>query len=251
MVARTLGTVGNGPSVAVNDRGFELEVCVDRVEDALLAIDAGATRIELNSALALDGLTPSLGSCRWLRQQTQLPIIAMLRPHAAGFYYTESEKVCLLEDCQALLDVGMDGIAFGAADLHGNLDWEILERVAAVCGEAEVVLHRVFDELEDPTATLVRLEGMGFQRILTSGGALTALEGLEALLALQNKTAIEILPGSGIHCGNAREICLRMSPCEHWRPQLHGSFRVGENRPIPQQIANTQAILQEFAHACD
>ena len=43
-------------------RRILLEVCVASAEDAAAASDAGADRLELNAALALGGLTPSLGS---------------------------------------------------------------------------------------------------------------------------------------------------------------------------------------------
>ena len=40
----------------------EVEICVGSYADAKAAIDAGARCIELNSAMYLGGLTPSLGS---------------------------------------------------------------------------------------------------------------------------------------------------------------------------------------------
>ncbi|MFN9236703.1 MAG: copper homeostasis protein CutC, partial [Planctomyces sp.] len=36
-----------------------LELCVGGIDDVLLAAEAGVARIELNSAIALGGLTPS------------------------------------------------------------------------------------------------------------------------------------------------------------------------------------------------
>ena len=39
-----------------------IEVCCGSFEDAMMASECGIKRVELNSALSLGGLTPSLGS---------------------------------------------------------------------------------------------------------------------------------------------------------------------------------------------
>src|SRR5436190_1361880 len=45
-----------------------IEVCVESLADAQAAAEGGADRLELNSALALDGVTPSLGLLREVRR---------------------------------------------------------------------------------------------------------------------------------------------------------------------------------------
>src|SRR5206468_1555249 len=53
---------------------FLLEVAVASVEDARAAETGGADRVELSAALALGGLTPSLGALLEVRQATRLPL---------------------------------------------------------------------------------------------------------------------------------------------------------------------------------
>ena len=68
-----------------------IEVCCGSYEDALASYKGGAKRIELNSALYLGGLTPTLASLILVKKHTDLKVITMVRPRGAGFCYTEAE----------------------------------------------------------------------------------------------------------------------------------------------------------------
>ena len=75
-----------------------VEICCGSYSDALAAWKAGATRIELNSALSLGGLTPSLATLKMTKQNTGLKVITMIRPRGAGFCYDE-EDCCSCSGC--------------------------------------------------------------------------------------------------------------------------------------------------------
>ena len=49
----------------------KLEVCCGSYEDAMNAYHGGAKRIELNSALALGGLTPTIASLELIKNNTE------------------------------------------------------------------------------------------------------------------------------------------------------------------------------------
>ncbi|MEO8269633.1 MAG: copper homeostasis protein CutC [Aureliella sp.] len=204
-----------------------MEVCLENPLDAMPAQTAGATRIELNSALKLDGLTPTLAACRWLKNNCSLPLIAMLRPRE-GFYLAPQEQEILLDDARLLLDAGVDGLAYGALDRQGELNSEYMRQVVELCAEREVVCHRAFDRLADQKRGLEQLIDCGVRRVLTSGGAASAEQGLSRLAELQcwSRGRIEVLPGGGVYAGNARRIA-QVSGCR----QLHGTFR-GNPREI-------------------
>jgi copper homeostasis protein len=228
---------------------FELEVCVDQVAHALAAEAAGATRIEINTALELDGLTPAAASCAWLKAHCGLPIVAMLRPHARDFVYSAAEELSLLRDCQSLLEAGVDGIVFGSLDANQKIALPILRKVMAVCAGREVIFHRAFDQMADQFAALEQLIECGVRRVLTSGGAQTAEAGIDQLQKLMELAAgqIEILPGAGINSSNAHRIATRVG-CH----QLHGSFRRrgGEHAgPDGEEIRRTRAILEALTAA--
>lgn len=199
-----------------------IEICIASVEDAIAAESGGADRLELNCALALGGLTPSLGLFSEVRRAVSLPIIAMVRPRQGGFSYTSTEFDVMRRDAEMLLDAGADGLAFGILTADGELDVERNQQMRELCGKRDAVFHRAFDWTRDPFVSLNRLIELNFTRVMTSGQAATALEGvpLIAELVQKSKGEIGILPAAGISPMNAADILSRTG-CD----QLHASLR--------------------------
>src|ERR1700761_6154227 len=110
------------PSHPHDSRAIKLEICAASAEDCVKAERGGADRIELNSALALGGLTPSLGTWREACASCRLPIIVMIRPRAAGFCYSRSEFSVMLRDAEIALSENALGIAFGVLTAKGDVD---------------------------------------------------------------------------------------------------------------------------------
>ena len=81
-----------------------LEVCCGSAGDVWTAARDGAGRVELNAALFLGGLTPSIGAME-LARRAAVPIMAMVRPREGGFCYTQAEFETMLADARALLAV--------------------------------------------------------------------------------------------------------------------------------------------------
>ena len=78
-----------------------IEVCVESADDAAAAAAGGADRVELNAALALDGLTPSPGLLREARRAApKTQFIATCRPRGGDFCYTRREFRALLVDVE-------------------------------------------------------------------------------------------------------------------------------------------------------
>ena len=112
-----------------------LEVAIASVADAVTAQAGGADRVELNSALALGGLSPSLGLVVEVHQATTLPLIVMARPRSAGFCYTEEEFRVMLRDVDLLLAHGADGIAFGVLSAMGEIDRQRCKQIVRRIGD--------------------------------------------------------------------------------------------------------------------
>jgi copper homeostasis protein len=212
------------------------EVCCGSYEDAAIAEAAGADRVELNTALFLGGLTPSLGLLRLCKRRLGIKIIAMVRPRASGFLYNDDEYAVMEEDVRLLLENGADGIAFGFLLENRSVDLKRTERFVQLIGEKEAVFHRAFDMTEDPFKAMDDLISLGVRRILTSGQEVAAPEGKALIKALIARAdgRIEILPGAGI-----RKTNVRLFITETGATQVHFSA----NRPrLERSISETAKI---------
>ena len=181
-----------------------LEVCCGSSDDAKIAWKAGADRVELNSALFLGGLTPSIGSMITARRAVPLPIMAMVRPRAGGFNYTFMEYQTALVDGERLLASGADGLVFGFLHADGTVDAERTGEFVALAGDRTTVFHRAFDVTPDWKKALETLIHLGVKRVLTSGQAPSAFYAMDTLAEMIRFAgdAIEILPGGGINRRN-------------------------------------------------
>ncbi len=198
-----------------------LEVAGASVTDCLTAQECGADRVELNSALQLGGLTPSLGLLVEVKRRVRLPVIAMVRPRAGGFCYREAELQTMLRDAELLLEHDADGLAFGFLKEDGRIDEALCRRFLNQVRPAATVFHRAFDLTPDPVAALETLIDLGIDRVMTSGGEASADAGVERIAALHEQAGrrIEILPAAGINPTTFARV-LAHTGCE----QLHASL---------------------------
>ncbi|WP_244493473.1 copper homeostasis protein CutC [Aureimonas sp. N4] len=177
-----------------------LEICVDDAAGLDAAVRGGADRIELCSALALGGLTPSVGFMQ-MAGALALPVYAMIRPRAGDFCFSSAEADLMERDIAAAREAGLAGVVLGAGLPDGRLDIRLLERLLRAAEGLGTTLHRAFDLAgPDFDAALDQAIGLGFERVLTSGGARTAPDGLPVLACLMERAEgrITIMPGSGI-----------------------------------------------------
>lgn len=181
-----------------------LEVCVDSAEGLAQAIAGGADRIELCAALALGGLTPAAGLVG-LAAGCGVPVVAMIRPRAGDFVWSAAEVGMMEAEIAAMRAAGLQGVVLGASHPDGWLDLAVLRRLVAAADRMELVLHRAIDLTPDMGAALEEAIALGFHRILTSGGEVTAEKGATRIAALVAQAAgrITVMPGSGVNPENA------------------------------------------------
>lgn len=187
-----------------------VEVCCGSLYDALEAYDGGAQRIELNTALALGGLSPSLSALLAVKELTELEVIAMVRTRGAGFCYSDFEFDFMLKEAKSFLDNGADGIAFGSLNANLGINIEHTKKMVDLVHSYKkpAVFHRAIDVCEDIDESLLALIDLSVDRVLTSGQQSTAIKGSPLIKYLQDEYGdkIEILAGSGINETNAKEL---------------------------------------------
>lgn len=177
-----------------------VEICTDSVESATVAEAAGAGRIELCSALAEGGVTPSAGLIEAVRRNTGIRIHVLIRPRSGDFLYNDSEFSVMRRDIDVAGECGADGIVTGILRSDGTVDVERTALLAEYAAPMSLTFHRAFDLCRDPKKGLEDIITTGAKRILTSGQARSAIEGAPLIKSLISGAAgrIIIMPGGGI-----------------------------------------------------
>ncbi|MBP3705488.1 MAG: copper homeostasis protein CutC [Clostridia bacterium] len=184
------------------------EVCCGCTEDAVQAEKGGADRIELNSALFLGGLTPSIGTVEEVKSLIRIPVMCMVRPREGGFCYTEYDYKTMCRDAVAMIRAGADGIVFGFLHEDGTVDKartaDFLRVLRREKPDIVTVFHRAIDVTPDVFEALDVLIELGVDRVLTSGQRASAVKGAETIRRMVEHAAgrIDILPGGGINDQN-------------------------------------------------
>jgi len=183
-----------------------LEVCAPSFESALAAQKAGANRIELCCELGMGGLTPSHGLLQKVVSELQIPVHVLIRPRSGNFTYSYFEWETMLNDIDFCRELGVAGIVCGTLNEFQELDVKRTQILVSKCRDMDFTFHRAFDWVKEPLETLDTLISLGATRILTSGQATIASEGLSLLKKLKDHAAerIEIMPGGGINHHNAK-----------------------------------------------
>jgi len=185
-----------------------IEACVESLPAALAAEAGGAGRVELCSSLEVGGLTPPeslIGECV---ARLALPVFVLVRPRAGSFALGAEELAGLLTQVRRAAGLGAAGIVAGAITTERMVDRRAVEAIVSAAGPLPVTFHRAFDELPDQALALDTLIELGVTRVLTSGGAPTALEGAGRIseLVRQANGRIGILPGGSVRAVNARAL---------------------------------------------
>jgi copper homeostasis protein len=184
-----------------------LEVCIDSGPGLRAAVDGGAGRLEVCSRLDLQGLTPSAEILE-ASVASRIPCVAMIRPRAGHAVYEPAEIERMIEAIARARSLGASGFALGALDKRGDVDRAALRALLDAANPLPVTFHRAFDEASDRKAALEALIEVGVKRVLTSGGARTAVEGSSVIRELvgQARGRITIIAAGGVRAHNAAEI---------------------------------------------
>lgn len=180
-----------------------VEIAVQSAEGVRIAMDAGATRVELTQGLRLGGLTPSAGLIEdavMLSAARAAFVHALIRPRGGGFVYDADEVETMVRDIRAAARLGANGVVVGALTEDGRLDLDTLHRFIDAAEGLDVTVHRAVDASADPVAAVGQLAGLPVRRVLTSGGAPRCADGLDTLAVMVREAGerLEVMAGGGV-----------------------------------------------------
>ena len=200
---------------------IKLEVCCADLQSVKAAIEGGAHRIELCRSLEVDGLTPSKEMME-AAISLGIPVQVLIRPREGDFVYYEEEVQSMIRDIRLAKQLGANGVVIGALRQDGTIDEETIRRLVNEAKGLSITFHRAFDVCSQPLEALEKIISLGCNRLLTSGQASSAEQGIPLLKQLVEQSAgrIIIMPGAGVNKDNARRIL-----SETGAHEIHGSLR--------------------------
>ncbi|KZL03713.1 MULTISPECIES: copper homeostasis protein CutC [unclassified Pseudovibrio] len=239
---------------------MKLEVCVDTIAGLNAAVAGGADRIELCSCLAMGGLTPSVGLME-LAAKAPIPVYAMIRPRGGNFIFSPQEVDQMKREIDAARNTNLAGVVLGANQHNTALDTNLLNTLMDHADGLGVTLHRVIDLAPDLIEATHAAVELGFERILSSGGAYKAIDGIENLTAMHKAATgrLSVMPGSGVNTQTAPDILQAAefteihAGCGKTYPQdqrlLEFGFEsAGEKRTDEELVRSLKTILQQNAY---
>ncbi len=208
---------------------IRIEVCANSVFSAVEAEKGGAFRVELCENIPEGGCTPSAGAIVTARKKLSIKLHVIIRPRGGDFLYSDEEFEIMKQDILFCKDAGVDGVVFGILDKYGNVDVQRNIELIEFARPMSTTFHRAFDVASDPVKALEDIINIGFETILTSGGAVKAPEGVEIIRQMVEKAQgrIDIMPGSGINKSNIMKMA-----------EMTGAktFHLSARRPYPSQM---------------
>ena len=185
-----------------------IEVCVDSVASAIAAERGGAGRVEVCSGLIEGGVTPGTGLVEAVRNRSSIAVHVMIRPRGGDFCYDADEFEIMRREIDAAKRMGVDGVVFGILRADGSVDLARTRELVELARPLNVTFHRAFDMTADLFRALEDVCAAGADRILTSGGEQTCVQGSQTIARLVESAGdrIVVMPGSGIKPGNVRSV---------------------------------------------
>ncbi len=147
-----------------------LEICCTSLEDAEIAFDNGADRIELCENLEVGGVTPNLKLLESVINNIDLPIFVLVRPRGGHFFYDDRELDLMISSIIDMKKLGAKGIVSGALTVDKNIEVEATSRLVEVSEELDFTFHRAIDECANAESSINHLRALEVDRILSSAG---------------------------------------------------------------------------------
>lgn len=203
--------------------------------------------MELCSDLAEGGITPSAGLIDAVRSAVKIPVFVMMRPRGGDFYYSADEFAVMKRDVAIAWSSGADGVVMGLLSPDGKIDVERTRELIGRSRPMQVTFHRAIDVSQNLEESLEQVIETGADRVLTSGGEETAIEGAAVLarMVANSKQRITVMVCGGIRTANLREVAQATGATA-----FHASLRRKTVSPVthqPNRPAMSVSGIDEYA----
>lgn len=247
---------------------ISVEIAIEDLAGLEVAAHAGADRVELCVDLDRGGLTPPpelIEQCT--RHASALVAARDAKPHfdvhvlirsRAGegpflgrpeeFVYGVDEVELMAHQAQQAVAAGAAGVVIGALTPAGEIDVPAVESIRdSALGAATTALrgvhltfHRALDAQggrEQRVESMRALLGLGFHRVLSSGGAARAVEGADDLAAMVDAAEgfLDLCAGGGVRPADLPDLVRRSGVAD-----VHLSARRRPDAPVEADAPETR-----------
>ena len=145
-----------------------VEICANSFRSAHNAQEAGASRIELCSELAVGGITPSYGLINHVLNNLSIQTHVLIRPRSGDFCYSNDDFEIMKQDIEQCKSLGAQGVVSGILNPDMSIDVNRTMALLNLARPMRFTFHRAFDSVPNSIKALKQLEEIGVSRILTS-----------------------------------------------------------------------------------
>lgn len=211
------------------------EICAFTPEAAIMALEAGAHRIELCDAPEQDGISPPESWFQIIPPQHHAKLAVMVRPRGGSFCMSASEIAQMETEIIRLRTQKQAGaLVFGLLTPDNEIDVPACQRLLNSAASLPCVFHRAFDVVPNPENSLQTLIELGFARLLC-GLPLPVLVKLKEIAGGR----INIMPGGGVRSHNVQSFL------DAGFTQIHSSARNGSLLPDPKELKHIIAACKD------
>lgn len=218
-----------------------LEVIVTNLQDAVIAENYGADRLELVSHMEYGGLSPDINIVKDIVENVLIPVNIMIRKRKGDFDYTSKDYKELKKYLAELQDINFNGYVFGAVK-NNRVDISFLNSFDS---SKKMTFHRAIEstEISESIDALDHIELV--ENILTNGTNDDVLDNLEELIRISQKKT-RLLVGGGVDFNNIKKICKAIKQCD-----IHVGSAVYNNFDFSQgingdKIKRMKKIINEY-----
>lgn len=218
----------------------KIEVIVLNAEDAKMAMQAGANRLELVTNMDVGGLSPNVSCVQSVLQAVDIPVNVMVRNQGDTFTYSLDDIQEMTNYINELNKLPINGIVFGALTKNGAIDFELLTKFKNLSTAKDFTFHRAIDvDKENYLANCQLLSGQ-VTNILSSGSLELPLSNNLDLLTQVDNFEFQLIVGGGINSENLPLIIDGLNNCDIHIGSLaynQGDFTKGINTKQVEEIA--------------